>query len=84
LIAAVERKCPSESIHSEKRALGLFQHHDGITGTAKSAVVQDYYQTMQNAVTELKSKLKTCLNTNTLTMGMAVNLPLLNITTFLD
>ena len=62
LIAAVERKCPSENIHSEKRALGLFQHHDGITGTAKSAVVQDYYKTMQKAVTELQSKLKTCLD----------------------
>lgn len=62
LIAAVERKCPSESIHSEKRALGLFQHHDGITGTAKSAVVQDYYQTMQKAVESLRSKLKGCLS----------------------
>ena len=84
LIAAVETKCPTEDIHLQKRALGIFQHHDGITGTAKSHVVQDYYKTMQNAVSELKSKLKTCLNTNTLTMGMAVNLPLLNITTFLD
>jgi len=62
LIAAVERKCPSENIHSEKRALGLFQHHDGITGTAKSAVVQDYYQTMQKAVESLRSKLKGCLS----------------------
>lgn len=62
LIAAVERKCPSESIHSEKRALGLFQHHDGITGTAKSAVVQDYYKTMQKAVESLRSKLKGCLS----------------------
>jgi len=84
LIAAVETKCPTVDIHLQKRALGIFQHHDGITGTAKSHVVQDYYKTMQNAVIELKSKLKTCLNTNTLTMGMAVNLPLLNITTFLD
>ena len=62
LIAAVERKCPSENIHSEKRALGLFQHHDGITGTAKSAVVQDYYKTMQKAVEQLQSKLKGCLS----------------------
>jgi len=62
LIAAVERKCPSESIHSEKRTLGLFQHHDGITGTAKSHVVQDYYQTMQKAVESLRAKLKGCLS----------------------
>jgi len=61
LIAAAETKCPTVDIHLQKRALGLFQHHDGITGTAKSAVVQDYYQTMQNAVSKLQSKLKTCL-----------------------
>ena len=62
LIAAVESKCPVVDIHLQKRALGIFQHHDGITGTAKSHVVQDYYQTMQKAVTELKLKLKTCLD----------------------
>jgi hypothetical protein len=62
LIAAVETKCPTVDIHLQKRALGIFQHHDGITGTAKSAVVQDYYETMQKAVTELKLKLKTCLD----------------------
>ena len=65
LIAAVEKKCPTENIHSQKRALGIFQHHDGITGTAKSHVVQDYYKTMQRAVTELKSILKTCLDSTT-------------------
>ena len=62
LIAAVESKCPTVDIHLQKRALGIFQHHDGITGTAKSHVVQDYYQTMQKAVAELKSKLKICLD----------------------
>lgn len=62
LIAAVENNCPNVDIHSEKRALGLFQHHDGITGTAKSHVVQDYYNTMQNAVHTLEQDLKTCLD----------------------
>ena len=62
MIAAVENNCPNVDIHSEKRALGLFQHHDGITGTAKSHVVQDYYNTMQNAVHTLEQDLKTCLD----------------------
>lgn len=62
LIAAVERKCPPVDIHLQKRAMGLFQHHDGITGTAKSHVVQDYYKTMQKAVESLHSKLKGCLS----------------------
>jgi glycosyltransferase involved in cell wall biosynthesis len=70
LVAAVESKCPVVDIHLQKRALGIFQHHDGITGTAKSHVVQDYYQTMQKAVTELKSKLKTCLD---IAAGQLVN-----------
>jgi len=58
LIAAVERICPDEDVHMQKRTLGLFQHHDGITGTAKSLVVQDYYQTMQKAVSELETMLR--------------------------
>ncbi len=63
-MAAAEYACnaaEADSLHSERQALALFQHHDGITGTAKSVVVQDYFQTMQHAMDSLRHKISTCV-----------------------
>lgn len=37
-------------LQNARRALSLFQHHDGITGTARDIVVRDYYQQMVDAL----------------------------------
>ena len=63
-LAAAEYACDvasADTLHEERQALALFQHHDGITGTAKSNVVQDYFQTMQHAIDSLHHKIGTCL-----------------------
>lgn len=43
-----------ERLEGARRALAIFQHHDGVTGTAKDHVVQDYERMMMEAMKDLK------------------------------
>lgn len=43
-----------------RRNLGVFQHHDGITGTAKDHVVQDYAKMMQKGIQNSQAVIEQC------------------------
>uniref|UniRef100_A0A915MLD7 Alpha-mannosidase n=1 Tax=Meloidogyne javanica TaxID=6303 RepID=A0A915MLD7_MELJA len=43
------------SLVNARRALSLFQHHDGVTGTAKSHVMDDYGEKMSQALSDTKN-----------------------------
>jgi len=36
-------------------SLGVYQHHDGITGTAQQHVADDYHRRIQNAIANTSS-----------------------------
>ncbi|CAG9830162.1 unnamed protein product [Diabrotica balteata] len=47
-------------ITSARNALSLFQHHDGITGTAKNHVVIDYAKKMKSAIRSCQDVIQLC------------------------
>jgi hypothetical protein len=50
LFAAESMNATRMELREARRALSLFQHHDGVTGTARDHVVEDYAQRLYNAM----------------------------------
>lgn len=61
LIAEKENNL-DRALTEARHSLALFQHHDGITGTAKDAVVNDYGQKMMDAILSCQSVIQQSAN----------------------
>lgn len=62
LFAAESLGASKQELQEPRRALSLFQHHDGVTGTAKDHVVRDYAARIHAAIRQaqdiIRSRLK--------------------------
>lgn len=45
-----------------EEAMGIFQHHDAITGTEKTAVEKDYHRLLTKGISESLEKVGTALS----------------------
>jgi hypothetical protein len=62
LYAAESLGLTKEALRESRRALSLFQHHDGVTGTAKDHVVRDYASRIHNAIRQVQASIIDKLN----------------------
>jgi len=63
LYAASAMGATAEEMQGARRSLSLFQHHDGVTGTAKDHVVEDYARYMHSAIDMVQEWMANCVKT---------------------
>ncbi|RUS79559.1 hypothetical protein EGW08_012689 [Elysia chlorotica] len=61
-LASFPSRALAGMMEKSRRALALFQHHDGITGTAKDHVVDDYGRRLLGGLHDAKRVVAECAN----------------------